>query len=134
MLRGWSAGVGGLAFLGLLVGMLAAIAYIIFYENPRYIRKSEEIGTMPPPEERLPPAMIGGVLAVIGLAWFTGTNGPEVHYIVPIIASVPFGSGMVLIFLGLMNVSSVCICLIDASIVVLTMTALPSVSTSSTRM
>ncbi|CAO1627687.1 unnamed protein product [Parajaminaea phylloscopi] len=103
VLRGWSPGVGGLAFLGLLVGMVASIIYIIAYDNPRYVRKSDELDGVPPPEERLPSAMIGAVLSVIGLAWFTGTNGPSVHYIVPIIASVPFGSGLVLIFLGLFN-------------------------------
>lgn len=108
-LRGYSPGKGGLAFLGLLIGMLSSIFYIIFYDNRRYIRKANELGMMPPAEERLPAAMLGGVLVVIGLALFTGTNGPSVHWIVPIIASLPFGSGLVLIFLGLMNVRLRCL-------------------------
>lgn len=33
--HGWNAGVGGLAFLGVLVGMLCSVFYYIFYENPR---------------------------------------------------------------------------------------------------
>jgi hypothetical protein len=37
--RGWSPGIGGLAFLGVLVGFIIALAYIIFIENPRYSRK-----------------------------------------------------------------------------------------------
>jgi hypothetical protein len=36
--RGWSPGIGGLSFLGVLVGFILALAYIIFIENPRYTR------------------------------------------------------------------------------------------------
>lgn len=39
--RGWSPGVGGLAFIGVLVGFIIALAYIIFIENPRYARNLE---------------------------------------------------------------------------------------------
>ena len=102
-LRGWNAGVGGLAFLGILVGMLSALVYIIVYENPRYIRKGKESGGLLPPEERLPAAMVGGPLIVIGLAWFTGTSGPNVFWLVPIMAGGPVGAGIVLIFLALQN-------------------------------
>lgn len=102
-LRGWNAGVGGLAFLGILVGMVSALVYIIVYENPRYIRKGKESGGLLPPEERLPAAMVGGPLIVIGLAWFTGTSGPNVFWLVPIMAGGPVGAGIVLIFLALQN-------------------------------
>ncbi|PWN49818.1 MFS general substrate transporter, partial [Violaceomyces palustris] len=102
--RGWNAGVGGLAFLGVLVGMLAALAYVIWYENPRYIRKANAAkGKAAEPEERLPPAMVGAVSIVIGLAWFAATDSPRIHWIVSIMAGGPFGFGMVLIFLALMN-------------------------------
>lgn len=94
-LRGWNAGVGGLAFMGVLVGMLVALVYVVLYENPRYVRKAREAGGLLPPEERLPAAMVGGPLIVIGLAWFTGTAGPKVFWLVPIMAGAPFGFGMV---------------------------------------
>jgi hypothetical protein len=35
--RGWSAGVSGLAFLGVLVGFLLGVVWYIFYENPRFV-------------------------------------------------------------------------------------------------
>lgn len=61
-LRGWSPGVGGLAFVGLLIGFLLAMVYVIVYENPRYNRNLTltKNGWLPP-EQRLPPAMIGGI-------------------------------------------------------------------------
>ena len=59
--RGWSPGVGGLAFLGVLVGIFGALSWTIFIENPRYARKVRDEAWLAP-EQRLYPAMIGGVL------------------------------------------------------------------------
>ncbi|KAE8222818.1 hypothetical protein CF319_g4049 [Tilletia indica] len=102
--RGWNAGVGGLAFLGILVGMIAAVAWIIFYDNPRYVKlEKKEHGGIVPPEARLQGSQIGGILIVIGLAWFAAVDAPSVHFMVPIIASAPFGGGMVLVFLSTTN-------------------------------
>lgn len=62
--RGWSPGVSGLAFLGVLVGFMIALLYTIFYENPRYAKKLAKEGWLPP-EQRLPPAILGGILLPI---------------------------------------------------------------------
>jgi hypothetical protein len=59
--RGWSPGIGGLAFIGVLIGFLLAVAYTIFVENPRYSRALEKEGWLAP-EQRLPAAILGGVL------------------------------------------------------------------------
>ncbi|KIS71591.1 putative mfs-multidrug-resistance transporter [Mycosarcoma maydis] len=101
--RGWSPGIGGLAFLGVLVGMIFALAYIILFENPRYGRICDKNGGIAPPEARLPPAMIGAVSVVVGLAIFAATDSPDLPWIAPIIGGGPFGMGMVLIFLACMN-------------------------------
>lgn len=100
--RGWNQGVGGLAFLGVLVGMIGAMVVNIV-DNKRYARISKKFGGFAPPEARLPICMIGGIAIPIGLFWFAWTNGSSIHWIVSIIASAPFGFGMVLIFLSLMN-------------------------------
>ncbi|EFE42601.1 MFS multidrug transporter, putative [Trichophyton verrucosum HKI 0517] len=100
--RGWSPGIGGLAFLGVLGGILAAMV-INLLDNKRYAKVSKEYNGFAPPEERLPVAIIGGIAIPIGLFWFAWTNGPQIHWIVSIIASAPFGFGMVLVFLCLMN-------------------------------
>lgn len=101
--RGWSQGIGGLAFLGVMIGMLFAIAYTL-WDNKRYIRSCDSSpGGFAPPEARLPPVMIGGLTIPIGLFWFAWTNGRSVHYLASIAAGAPFGFGMVLVFLGIMN-------------------------------
>ncbi|KAH9238778.1 hypothetical protein K456DRAFT_1827877 [Colletotrichum gloeosporioides 23] len=100
--RGWSPGVGGLAFLGVAVGMIAAVIYTGF-DNRRYAKAAKAAGGFAPPEARLPPSMVGGCLLPIGLFWFAWTNGPEIHWIVSIIASGFFAAGLVLVFLSLLN-------------------------------
>ena len=101
-LRGWSEGVGGLAFLGVAVGMITGVIYSII-DNKRYERIEREHGGEAPPEARLPPAMVGAVALPIGMFWFAWTNGPSIHWIVSIIATAPFGFGMVIVFLDCMN-------------------------------
>ncbi|KAH6849744.1 major facilitator superfamily domain-containing protein [Chaetomium sp. MPI-CAGE-AT-0009] len=101
--RGWSAGVGGLAFIGVAVGMVFAVAYSM-YDNGRYGRvAAASPGGLAPPETRLPPAIIGSVLLPVGLFWFAWTNGPEVHWVVPITASAFFAAGLVSVFLSLLS-------------------------------
>eukprot|EP01117_Protostelium_nocturnum_P015102 TRINITY_DN5818_c0_g1_i1.p1 TRINITY_DN5818_c0_g1~~TRINITY_DN5818_c0_g1_i1.p1 ORF type:complete len:573 (-),score=181.21 TRINITY_DN5818_c0_g1_i1:43-1761(-) len=100
--RGWSPGIGGLAFSGVAVGMVFAVTYNIM-ENKRYIRAADSNGGRAPPEERLPPAILGGVLLPIGLFWFAWTNYPSIHWIASIAAGIPFGMGMVLVFLSILN-------------------------------
>jgi multidrug resistance protein len=100
--RGWSEGIGGLAFLGILVGMVIAVAYT-FPENFRYAKKCRETTGRLAPELRLPPAMIGGVALPIGLFWFAWTNSPSIHWMASVAAGAPFGFGMVLVFLSVFN-------------------------------
>jgi hypothetical protein len=61
-LRGWTPGVSGLAFLGVLVGFLLALLATVFYFNKQYSSKMEKEGGWLPPEQRLLPAIVGGIL------------------------------------------------------------------------
>lgn len=101
--RGWSQGIGGLAFIGVMVGMLGAVTYAIF-DNKRYIRAGDKDPSgFAPPEARLPVCMIGGIAIPIGLFWFAWTNSPSLPWAASIAGGIPFGFGMVLVFLGIMN-------------------------------
>ncbi|WWC95614.1 hypothetical protein V866_002479 [Kwoniella sp. B9012] len=102
--RGWSPGIAGLAFVGITVGSFIGLGYIIFYENPRYSKLIHARGGYLPPESRLPTVMLGAVVFPIGLFWFAWTGIPiTIHWIVPVLATVLIGMGIVLVFLGLMN-------------------------------
>ncbi|TFK51411.1 MFS general substrate transporter [Heliocybe sulcata] len=100
--RGWTPGQGGLAFIGIGVGILLGIA-LNFWFNMRYIQIAKQEGGVAPPEARLEMMMAGGVLLPIGLFWFAWTTYSSVLFIVPILATVPFGCGIILLFLSVMN-------------------------------
>ncbi|CAK9784753.1 putative MFS multidrug transporter [Cutaneotrichosporon oleaginosum] len=100
--RGWSIGISGLAFLGIMIGAILSVIVTIVWTNPRYIKTIKKRG-YPVPEDRLVPAMSGGVIIIIGLAGFAATDGPNTHWIAPIIFGVPFGMGMVMLFLACMG-------------------------------
>lgn len=100
--RGWNQGVGALPFLGIMVGMLCAVAYT-FWDNKRYIRVQELHDGFAPPEARLPPCLVASCFIPVGLFWFAWTNYPWINFMASIAAGVPFGFGMVLVFLSIMN-------------------------------
>lgn len=100
--RGWSEGIGGLSFLGVMAGMIIGIAYSI-WDNKRYVRSVKAAGGTAPPESRLVPAMPGAVALPIGIFWFAWTNAPSIHWSVCIIGTAPFGFGMVVVFLSQFN-------------------------------
>ncbi|EXJ89654.1 hypothetical protein A1O3_02721 [Capronia epimyces CBS 606.96] len=100
--RGWNAGVGGLPFIGVMVGTLAGALYTIQI-NRQYIRVQERYGGFAPPEARLPPCMVSAITIPVGLFWFAWTNSPSIHWIVSVAAMVPFGFGMILIYLSIIN-------------------------------
>ncbi|KAM0553169.1 hypothetical protein ACHAPJ_007456 [Fusarium lateritium] len=101
--RGWSAGKGGLAFLGVAVGMISAIPTIGLI-NQWYMKVSKQFEGEPvPPEYRLPGCMLGGICVPVGMFWFAWTTYPEVHWMAPVAAGVPFGLGLSLVFHSIFN-------------------------------
>ncbi|KAF2496359.1 putative MFS multidrug transporter [Lophium mytilinum] len=101
--RGWSEGIGGLPFVGVAVGMILALVYSIFYDDRRYQKAVVKGGGFATPEDRLPPVMVAGCVLPIGLFWFAWTNYPSFPWAASVCAGIPFGFGMVLVFLGVMN-------------------------------
>lgn len=100
--RHWSQGIGGLAFIGVAVGMVLGIMLTV-YDNRRYNLAASKHGGAAPPEERLPPTMIGAVVLPVGLFIFAWTNYPKIHWIVSLIFSGALGFGNVMLFLSVSN-------------------------------
>ncbi|OCK83196.1 MFS general substrate transporter [Lepidopterella palustris CBS 459.81] len=100
--RGWSAGVGGLAFMGVLGGMMSGCA-VSAYDNVRYMKIHRASGGFAPPESRLPPVIFGGAFIIVGLAWFAATNSPSIPWASPVLAGVPFAFGFVLVIICCSN-------------------------------
>ena len=95
--RGWKEGIGSLPFIGLAVGMLVALFYIVFDDRRRY----QKLGERVTPESRLPSGMTGAIALPIGMFGFAWTNSPTIHWSASIILTVPFGFGTVLVFFSI---------------------------------
>ncbi|WZH40607.1 major facilitator superfamily domain-containing protein [Fusarium acuminatum] len=95
----------GMTFLGILVGTMVATATTPIWAKMRagwLAQQEKETGkAISEPEYRLPPCILGAILAPIGLFWFAWSTYADVHWIVPIIGSGVFGCGMLLSFTGI---------------------------------
>lgn len=60
--RQWSSGISGLTFIGITIGAMISLAYVVFYENPRYAKRLDAQGGYLPPEQRLPSVIAGSIL------------------------------------------------------------------------
>ncbi|BGP12510.1 hypothetical protein JCM10213v2_000427 [Rhodosporidiobolus nylandii] len=90
---GFSTGLVGLTYIPLGLGIaIAAFAHPVWAK--KYQRKAEELGRRPPPEEHLRKGLYGVVICPLALFWFAFTTYPSVHWIVSLIATVPFGMGV----------------------------------------
>ena len=104
--RNWSPGISGLSFLGLALGM--AIATLGSpYINKVYSYYVKRLGGSYP-EARLPHLIILSWLIPIGLFWFAWTALPPTQWISGILAGVPFGLGLVTLFLGITSYLTDC--------------------------
>ncbi|EIW60614.1 MFS general substrate transporter [Trametes versicolor FP-101664 SS1] len=98
--RLFSAGEGGLAFLGIGLGCIIGLA-LAPAQNRLYWKAMDRNGGRTIPEARLYLPMLGGVLLPISLFWFAWTSDPPVHWIVPVLAGTPFGMSCAIIMQGL---------------------------------
>lgn len=102
-IHGFNQGVGGLPFLGMILGEILAGVYMVITQ-PSYNRKLKANNDRPIPEWRLPPVIIGGVSFAIGLLWFGWTGyKPSIHWIAPTLSGLCTGFGILSIFLQLLN-------------------------------
>lgn len=99
---GFSLGTEGLAYLGILIGVIVTLPFFCFYLYKYTEPQFNENGELAP-EKRLPPACVGAFFLPICLFWFGWTSNPNVHWISPIIASSLFGGGTLLLFNAVLN-------------------------------
>ncbi|MCJ1403877.1 hypothetical protein MMC11_007100 [Xylographa trunciseda] len=100
--RGWSQGVSGLSYIGVMVGQFLSMFFYLFMEV-KYQKKIAKNPAVSRPEGRLDPALIGSILLPIGLFWFAWSSFSYVHWIVSILGGTVFGFGQVLLFISLIN-------------------------------
>jgi len=99
----FNGGLSGLTFLGIAMGCCIAVITAIvvnrLFYHPQYLRSHQEgrNGAVAP-EHRLYVAMMGSIGLPIGLFWFAWTARADIHWISPILATVPFAWGNLSVF------------------------------------
>jgi hypothetical protein len=100
--RHWqSAGVAALPFLGVMVGVSLGGIFITIITKTYYARKLRS-GTVRP-EDRLPPMMPMAALFPAGLFWFGWTPNPSVPWPAQVVAGVPIGAGILVVWRQKLN-------------------------------
>lgn len=103
----FSQGEAGLVFIGIGAGCLLATAIFIatdkLYYQPRARKEITDKGKdarslLLPPEFRVLSAAIGSFMLPVGLFWFAWTAKSSIHWIVPVLATIFFGAGNLLVF------------------------------------
>lgn len=102
-------GISGLPFIGVGLGLTLGVVFYMILDNYKYFPKNadgsrgkrDENGQFvwDPPESKLLPGKVGAVALPIGLFWLAWTARPSVHWMAPTAAGVPFGFGLVLVFM-----------------------------------
>ncbi|TRM59986.1 major facilitator superfamily domain-containing protein [Schizophyllum amplum] len=103
---GFSLGIEGVAYVGILVG--AVVTYACYCVYAKLIMESlfepDERGCVRMiPEDRLPPAFVGCWCIPICMFFFGWTSTASIHWIVPIIGSSFFPAGSFLLFQSVIN-------------------------------
>ena len=88
---GFSSRTTALAFLGVLVGLLLGAVVFVICEGITAKMASMTPEEAAPFEAHLLPALVGSFLLPISLFWFAWSSTREVHWIVPVLAGLPFG-------------------------------------------
>lgn len=90
-------------FVGIGTGTLIAIACEpLFRRVINRHRKDPETGEVPP-EAMASIVVLGAILLAVGQLWFAWTCTPNIHWIVPILAGLPFGAGNACVFIYASN-------------------------------
>ncbi|KAJ5536993.1 hypothetical protein N7513_010179 [Penicillium frequentans] len=103
-IRGWSLGLSGLSFVGIGIGVVLTIGSEPLVR--RLINKHEkdpETGKVYP-EAMVSFICICSALIPIGELWFAWTCAPaSIHWVVPLLAGIPFGAGNTGVFIYASN-------------------------------
>lgn len=99
--RHFSPGEGGLAFLGVGLGVTSGLCLSPVQNRLYWAAMDRSPNGRAPPEARLYMAIVGSVCLPIGLFWFAWTSRDPVPWIVPVLAGIPFGNGVALIMQGI---------------------------------
>jgi hypothetical protein len=98
---GFEAGPGGLAYIGLGLGFLAATVFGAKTADQVYKHLADKNGGKGKPEMRIPALFFGSLFSPIGLFWYGWSAQARLHWMMPITGTAIFGFGSCFLFFSL---------------------------------
>jgi len=95
----WQPELCGLAYIGLGGGFFLGILVVSKISDPTVVRMTKANGGVFEPEMRLPACIFFACFIPISFFWYGWAADKAVHWIVPILGLIPFGFGMMGIFI-----------------------------------
>jgi len=95
----WDPEITGLAYLGVGIGFFLGVAVVAKLSDTTVVRMTLANKGIFEPEFRLPACVFFACFIPISFFWYGWTVDKHVHWIVPIIGLVPFGFGMMGVFI-----------------------------------
>ncbi|KAL4895338.1 major facilitator superfamily domain-containing protein [Aspergillus ambiguus] len=95
---GFSTGLSGLAYLGIGVGFILGLGSVAATNDRIVVKLTDRKGKYEP-EMRLPLMIFFSCILPISFFWYGWTADKHVHWIAPIIGMIPFGVGMMGVYL-----------------------------------
>ncbi len=96
---GWAPELTGLAYLGVGIGFLLGVVSVAKTSDATVVRLTKANNGVYEPEMRLPMMVFYAMLIPISFFWYGWAVEAHTHWIVPIIGLMPFGIGMMGVFL-----------------------------------
>ncbi|KAL7790618.1 major facilitator superfamily domain-containing protein [Trichoderma afarasin] len=96
---GFSTGLSGLAYLGIGIGFMGGLVLTALTNDRIMAKMAQRNGGKFEPEMRLPMMIFYAAFCPISFFWYGWTTDKGVHWIVPIIGMVPFGFGLMGLYL-----------------------------------
>ena len=96
---GWSIGITGLVYLTMLIGYMIGLGLFSYMSDRTVVRMTKANGGVYEPEMRLPDCIWYAIILPISFFWYGWAADAHTHWIVPVIGIVPFGIGIVGVWL-----------------------------------
>ncbi|KAL2758000.1 hypothetical protein ACRALDRAFT_1040113 [Sodiomyces alcalophilus JCM 7366] len=95
---GWPTSFVGLAYTPLAVGMILSLYLIMRTNDATVVKLTKQNNNVYEPEMRLPSTVYYAAFVPVSLFWYGWSTQEKAHWAVTIVGMVPFGFGMVGIF------------------------------------
>jgi multidrug resistance protein len=99
----WDPEITGLAYLGVGIGFFTGVAVVAKLSDATVVRMTLSNNGVREPEMRLPACVAFACFIPISFFWYGWTACNHVHWIVPIIGLIPFGFGMIGVFIPILT-------------------------------